>query len=106
MNSELIVELMLDGQLVHKTTNQFWVGFHQLPNPIKKVCHKRLRLLYANPAHPSLEFKRLHKFREDIWSVRVTSTTPGYRAMAKRVSPGVYLWYWIGTHNAYDRLLK
>jgi hypothetical protein len=36
------------------------------------------------------------------WSARVGR---GYRALALEVDDG-FLWYWIGSHDDYDRLIK
>jgi hypothetical protein len=56
------------------------------------------RLFRINPAHPSPRFKRIE---EDIYSVRVGL---GYRALAVMKSNQA-LWYWIGSHSDYDKLV-
>jgi hypothetical protein len=38
----------------------------------------------------------------DIWSVRVGRN---YRALAKRL-PDAWLWFWIGSHEDYNKLLR
>jgi len=55
-------------------------------------------LLKSNPRHPSLHFKPVGQY----WSVRVGLR---YRALAVPVSEGL-VWFWIGTHAEYDRLIK
>ncbi|MCX8089616.1 MAG: hypothetical protein N3I86_01565 [Verrucomicrobiae bacterium] len=52
-----------------------------------------------NPHHRSLRFKRI---RDNLWSVRITA---GYRPLAAR-DGDTWLWFWIGTHDEYERLLK
>jgi hypothetical protein len=54
-------------------------------------------LLKLDPRHPSLHFKRTGV----LWSVRVGEH---YRALGKDV-PGGVQWFWIGTHDEYDRLI-
>ena len=49
------------------------------------------------PHHPSLHFKKIDKYR----SVRVGLH---YRALAVEVPEGL-LWFWIGSHSHYDKLL-
>jgi hypothetical protein len=38
----------------------------------------------------------------DLWSVRATLN---YRALAAEAHDG-YLWFWLGTHEEYDKLLS
>ncbi|WP_435749603.1 hypothetical protein [Thauera sp. AutoDN2] len=54
-------------------------------------------MLKLNPAHPSLHFKKVGKYR----SARVGLK---FRALGVELEDGV-LWFWIGSHAEYDRLL-
>ncbi|HEY4671105.1 MAG TPA: hypothetical protein VIG78_03475 [Gemmatimonadaceae bacterium] len=54
-------------------------------------------MLKANPQHPSLHFKRVGKY----WSVRIGSD---FRALGIDSRNGI-LWFWIGTHEEYERLI-
>ena len=58
------------------------------------------RIFQANPAHPSLQFKRVEG-EDDIYSVRVGL---GYRALGVLKKDRI-VWYWIGSHSEYDRLI-
>jgi hypothetical protein len=49
-------------------------------------------------ARPSLHFKQIGRY----WSVRVGAR---HRALGVDVEEGV-LWFWIGSHADYDRLLR
>jgi hypothetical protein len=60
------------------------------------LADKNFELLKENPSHPSLQLKRIGRFR----SVRVGSK---YRALA--VESGGDLWFWIGSHADYDRMI-
>lgn len=64
----------------------------------KKVADKNFELLKQNPSHPSLYFKKIGRYR----SVRVGLS---YRALGISVSEGV-LWFWIGSHADYDKLVN
>lgn len=55
-------------------------------------------LLKADPRHPSLHLKKVGRY----WSGRVGRQ---YRALAVEVPGGGLLWFWIGSHADYDRLL-
>jgi hypothetical protein len=58
-------------------------------------------LFRADPNHPSLRFKQVHPSRA-IFSVRIGL---GYRALGVRHDDEM-LWFWIGSHADYDRLLS
>ncbi len=82
----------------HKTASNFWKYYDDLPLDIRELADKNFQLLKDNPSHPSLQFKKAGR----VWSVRVGSN---YRAIATQVEDG-YIWFWIGTHSQYDRLLR
>lgn len=64
---------------------------------IQSLADKSYARLKQDPRHPSLHFKKIGRF----WSARVGSH---YRALAVEAS-GDLVWFWIGTHADYDRLL-
>ena len=68
-----------------------------MPKPVRDLADKQFELLKSDPRHPSLHFKRVGRFH----SVRVGSH---YRALAVDASDGV-LWFWIGSHADYDRIV-
>ena len=84
--------------MIHYTTPDFWHCYRLLPEDVQKRADKAYELLRQNPRHPSLHFKKVG----DLWSVRVTLD---YRALAVEANDG-YLWFWVGTHEEYDRLLS
>lgn len=61
------------------------------------MADKNYALLKENPKHPSLHFKKIG----NKWSARVGI---GYRALAVENESDV-IWYWIGSHAEYDRLI-
>ncbi len=72
-----------------------------LPPDARRQAIAAYRLFLEDPFHPGLQFKRIGR-RRNIWSVRVGLH---YRAVGERNEDRV-LWYWIGTHAEYDRLLR
>ncbi|NEP14502.1 MAG: hypothetical protein F6K14_30760 [Symploca sp. SIO2C1] len=83
---------------MHRTTPQFWQRFNALPESVQRLARKNYDLLKANPAHPSLNFKKVGQY----WSVRVGLS---HRALA--VEDGSdFIWVWIGEHDTYDRLIR
>ena len=67
---------------------------------MQRDAKQAYRLFRTNPAHLGLQFKKLEG-EDDIYSVRIGL---GYRALAVLSSDGV-VWYWIGSHAEYDRLV-
>jgi hypothetical protein len=82
----------------HFTVSQFWQRYHQLPPEIQNLADKNYTLLKQNPRHPSLKLKKVGK----LWSVRVGQN---YRALGVDKAGGI-LWFWIGPHEAYEKILE
>ncbi len=83
--------------MIHHASPSFWARYEALPERIRSLADKNFALLNANPNHPSLHFKRVGRY----WSAR---TGRDYRALGVPVDDGV-LWFWIGRHAEYDRLV-
>jgi hypothetical protein len=82
----------------HFASPNFWECYHALPANIRELADKNFALLQIDPAHPSLHFKKVGRFR----SARVGLQ---FRALAVEVEDGL-LWFWIGDHAEYDRLIS
>lgn len=83
-----------------RTTRSFRAAFAALPKEIQEQARRAYRIFRANPAHPSLRFKKVDA-DEDVYSVRVGL---GYRAL-DLLEGSVIVWFWIGSHADYDRLI-
>ncbi len=81
----------------HSATPQFWRCYHQLPAAVRTLADKNFQLLKVDPKHPSLHFKQIGP----LWSVRVGAH---YRALGL-AKPESIIWFWIGSHADYDKLL-
>ncbi|NKM12683.1 hypothetical protein GFL85_16875 [Rhizobium laguerreae] len=82
----------------HHATPAFWEAYDRLPEQIRKLADGNFDMFKQDPRHPSLHFKRVGRF----WSARVGAS---WRALA--VSDGDdIIWFWIGSHADYDKLLK
>ncbi len=82
----------------HFASPRFWEHYGELPADVRELADKNFELLKRNPKHPSLHFKRIGRF----WSARVGLD---YRALAVDGPEGP-VWFWIGTHAEYNKLLK
>jgi hypothetical protein len=83
--------------VIHRATPDFWTCYRALPAQVQSAADKAFALLKADPRHPSLHFKKIDRF----WSARIGLH---YRALGVDIAEGV-LWFWIGTHAEYDRLV-
>ncbi|SOC42153.1 hypothetical protein SAMN05892877_109227 [Rhizobium subbaraonis] len=82
----------------HHASDRFWRCYDTLPAHVQTLANENFALLKSNSQHPSLHFKRVGRF----WSVRVGLS---WRALA--VADGEDLvWFWIGSHAGYEKLLK
>ena len=81
----------------HRASPRFWRCYRGLPKQVQELADHSYALLKSNPAHRSLRFKKVGK----LWSARVGLH---YRALAVEAGDDV-VWFWIGSHADYDRLI-
>jgi hypothetical protein len=81
----------------HFTDPEFWKCYADILPAVQDAADKQFELLKSNPKHPSLNFKRIGKY----WAARVNLNT---RALAV-MSGDDYIWFWIGGHKEYDRII-
>ena len=82
----------------HFASGDFWYCYRKLPDPIRDLADKNFALLKADPRHPSLRLKKVGKY----YSARIGL---GFRALGVEVPEGI-LWFWIGDHAGYDKLIQ
>ena len=82
------------------TTRQFRKVYADLPEEVRRQARQAYVLFKKNPHHPSLRFKKVDK-ESNTYAVRVSL---GYRALGV-MEGSTIIWYWIGTHADYDKLL-
>ena len=84
-----------------RTTERFRAAFRRLPPLVRARARRAYRLFVSDPAHPSLRFKLVHPTRL-IYSARIGLE---YRALGLR-DGDTMIWFWIGSHADYDRLVR
>jgi hypothetical protein len=83
------------------TTAEFRKAFAKLPPDVQRQARRTFRQFQRNPDHPGINFKPVHPNRS-VYSVRVGR---GYRAVGIWEGEEM-IWYWIGSHADYDRLIE
>jgi len=73
----------------------FWKCYHALPQHIQKLAHEKFTLFQSNPYHPSIGFKK----KGSVYTAEIGRS---YRALARERN-GDYYWFWIGTHEDYNK---
>jgi hypothetical protein len=84
-----------------RATRRFWHLYAELPLNVQALAVKNYHLWRADPAHPSLRFRRLRDM-EDFVTVRVGDH---HRALGV-LAPGSVEWVWIGPHSEYDHMIR
>ena len=80
------------------TTPRFWKLFRELPAEVQDLALEKYELFQKDPYHPSLCFQAKGK----AWTIAIGRS---YRAIAYR-SENHLSWFWIGTHEDYNNVLK
>ena len=84
-----------------RATPEFWRLYRLLPSETRRRAAKAYQLWRENPALPGLRFKRVNS-QQPIYSIRIGSD---YRALGIPEGDTI-IWFWIGTHDEYERKLK
>jgi len=83
--------------LNHHASPEFWERYRSLPISVQRLADRCYEQLKNDPRHPSLHFKRIGKF----YSARIGIH---YRAIGVEAPDGI-VWFWIGSHAEYDKLI-
>jgi hypothetical protein len=84
--------------VTHHASRRFWEYYRALPRGVRRLADKSFDRLKTDPSHTSLRLKKIGHF----WSVRVGLH---YRALGTDAGNDAVIWFWIGHHAEYDRLI-
>lgn len=84
-----------------RTRKSFWREYARLPQAVRSKAKTAYCQFLRDATHPGLQFKQVHPTLP-IWSVRITAS---YRAVGVRTQPDTIVWFFIGTHADYERVL-
>ena len=81
----------------HHASPEFWQSYRLLPASVQNLADRCFELLKRDSHHPSLHLKKVGRY----WSARVGAR---YRAVGVE-SPDGIVWFWIGSHADYNKLI-
>ena len=84
-----------------RATKRFWAAYGELSHDDKHLAREAYLQFSNDPSHPSLKFKCVHASKP-IYSVRISR---GIRALGVLSGESI-TWFWIGSHDDYERLLS
>ena len=84
-----------------KATPKFWKRYNNLPRKEQQRARRAYQIWKSNPNATGLRFKRVSE-EEPIYSARVSDS---YRVLGLMEGDTV-IWFWIGDHDEYERMLK
>jgi mRNA-degrading endonuclease RelE of RelBE toxin-antitoxin system len=87
--------------MISHTTERFRKAFAGLPKQVRRQAKEAYKQFQKDPFHPGLRFKRVHSTKP-VYSVRINID---YRAVGIQ-EENVTIWFWIGTHDDYAKLLE
>jgi hypothetical protein len=87
--------------VISRVRPSFWRAYDTLDPRWKTAARKSYQHFTDDPGHPSLRFKKLAG-HDRVWSVRINDSV---RALAERDGDTV-IWFWIGSHNDFDKLFR
>jgi hypothetical protein len=83
--------------LNHHATPAFWACYEALPADVQALADKSFELVNENPKHPSVHLKKVGRY----WSARVGIH---HRALAIEGRDAL-VWFWIGPHREYEKIV-
>jgi hypothetical protein len=84
-----------------KVTKEFRELLRHLPIEVRRHAYSAYRQFKHDPQYPGLHFKQVGD-NPPVYSARVGI---GYRALGVRRGGDTILWFWIGTHAEYDKII-
>lgn len=82
------------------TTQRFRECFAALPEKVRYQARRAYTPFREKPAHPGLNFKKIDD-ECNLYSVRIGLA---YRALGRLDGEDI-VWFWIGPHSEYDKLV-
>ena len=86
-----------------RRTLRFRRLYEALPEQVQRDADAAYTRFAADPNYPGLNFERIQGMKAPIFSARVSQQ---YRVLGRSEDADTIVWFWIGTHQEYDKLLQ
>ena len=86
-----------------RRTRRFRALYDALPERVRREADAAYSRFALDPNYPGLNFERIQGVNVPIFSARVSEQ---YRVLGRGEGTDAVVWFWIGTHQEYDRLLN
>lgn len=85
-----------------RRTRRFRALYDALPERVQRDADAAHAQFATDPNHPGLNFERIQGVNAPLFSARVSGQ---YRVLGRGEGADTVVWFWIGTHQEYDKLL-
>ena len=86
--------------MISHRTKSFKKLYEKLPEFVKENAKKSYKSWLKNPYNSQIKFENIYK---NYWSASIGYS---YRAIGKMIESDTVLWFWIGSHEDYNHLIK
>ncbi|HEV7129076.1 MAG TPA: hypothetical protein VGN32_16720 [Ktedonobacterales bacterium] len=84
-------------------TARFRALYDALPERVRRDADDAYTQFAADPNYPGLNFERIQGVKVPLFSARVNEQ---YRVLGRGEGSDTIVWFWIGSHQEYDKLLN
>ena len=89
--------------MISRRTGRFRDLYDALPERIRHEADEAYARFALDPNAPGLNFERIQGVKIAMFSARVNEQ---YRVLGRGEGADTVVWFWIGTHQDYDKLLN
>ena len=89
--------------MISRLTSRFRALYDALPERVRRDADVAYAHFAADPNHPGLNFERIQCAKATLFSARVNEQ---YRVLGRGEESDTVVWFWIGTHQDYDKMLS
>lgn len=86
-----------------RRTQRFRALYDALPERVRRDVDAAYVRFATDPNYPGLNFERIQGVKAPLFSARVSEQ---YRVLGRGGGSDTVVWFWIGTHQEYDKLLE
>lgn len=86
-----------------RRTQRFRALYDALPERVRRDADAAYARFAADPNYPGLNLERIQGVKAPLFSARVNEQ---YRVLGRGEGADTVVWFWIGTHQDYDKLLN